>query len=240
MSFNVNKCVMLSIKPRINTCYNMCGNRLEMVEKFCDLGVWINGNLKWLDQVKSLSSKAMKTLGLLRWVLGPYIGTECKKMAYTTFVKSITMYASPVWSPASKNEIKMLEHVQRVATRYITHNPELSYSERLQMCNMLPLTYIRDMYDTVTLFNIIHGHYDCDFDELSITLMSVPRQPEVYCKIIYWEHPNVIQSLTGIGFAQELLICGTSYLGRSEVFNTLVRQRFWIKNLKESSKSTCM
>ena len=63
---------------------------------------------------------------------------------YVTLVRSHLEYASEIWSPKSVTLIK-LEGVQRHATRLLV--PNLTFNERLQQLNLLPLVYQREVKD---------------------------------------------------------------------------------------------
>ena len=51
----------------------------------------------------------------------------------------------------------LIESVQRRATRFICKNNELSYRERLQKLNLLPINYRLELLDLVCFFKRIHG-----------------------------------------------------------------------------------
>ena len=63
---------------------------------------------------------------------------------YVTLVCLHLEYASEIWSPKSVTLIK-LEGVQRRATRLLV--PNLTFNERLQQLNLLPLAYQREVKD---------------------------------------------------------------------------------------------
>ena len=60
-----------------------------------------------------------------------------------------------VWSPGDKDNISAIERVQRKATNFIMCNPHrtrpgyVAYQQRLQVCNLLPLSYRREIVDVV-------------------------------------------------------------------------------------------
>ena len=67
----------------------------------------------------------------------------------------ILEYGSVVWSPGDKDSIPSIENVQRKATNFITCNPHITqpgyidYQRRLTMCNLLPLSYRRELADII-------------------------------------------------------------------------------------------
>ncbi len=57
-----------------------------------------------------------------------------------------------VWSPKSVTMIKLIERVQRRATRIML--PGLEYPERLQQLDLLPLVHRRELNDLTTFYKI--------------------------------------------------------------------------------------
>ena len=68
----------------------------------------------------------------------------------------IIEYNSPIWSPIDKDNLKNLERCQRKATNFIVSNPHRlepnfkNYHIRLIECNLLPLSYRREIVDIIT------------------------------------------------------------------------------------------
>ena len=58
------------------------------------------------------------------------------------------MYCSIIWCPISKQNLRHLESVQRRATQFITKMYyDYSYKERLLACDLLPLSFRRELLD---------------------------------------------------------------------------------------------
>ena len=77
---------------------------------------------------------------------------------YVALVRSHLEYASEIWSPKSVTLIKLIEGVQRRATRLLL--PNLTYNDRLQQLNLLPLVYRREVKDITTFFKLKCGLYN--------------------------------------------------------------------------------
>ena len=60
-------------------------------------------------------------------------------------------------SPFNFNEMQALECIQRAATRYILHYPDVKYNERCSTLNPLPLSFRRDRADLAFYFKYLHG-----------------------------------------------------------------------------------
>lgn len=84
--------------------------------------------------------------------------------AYKSRVRSILEYNCEIWSPCALGDIDLLESVQRNFTRRIFGLSELSYIERLRICNLEPLELRRVKRDLVLVYKIIHKLIGLEFD----------------------------------------------------------------------------
>ena len=55
--------------------------------------------------------------------------------------------------------MQALESIQRAATRYILHSPDVKYNERCTTLNLLPLSFRRDCADLIFFLECLHGLY---------------------------------------------------------------------------------
>lgn len=165
LAFNIQKCAISTMSRKrspIKYDYNIGDCSLKRVEEQRDLGVIMTSNAKFHEHIHAVVSKANKMLGLIRRTLTrderllPTL-----KTLYVALVRSHLEYASEVWSPTSVTLIKLIEGVQRRATRLLL--PDLSYCERLQRLDLLPLVYRREIKDLTTFHKMIIGQYDCNF-----------------------------------------------------------------------------
>ena len=91
------------------------------------------------------------------------IGADRKRLLYLAFVRSQLGYASEVWVPQSCiRDLKLLEGVQRRATRYILGchrdlNSRPSYKSRLISLNLLPISYWLECRDLLFLYKGVNG-----------------------------------------------------------------------------------
>ena len=67
------------------------------------------------------------------------------KSLYTALVRSHLEYASEIWNSKSPSLVKLIEGVQRRATKFLF--PELDYPMRLELLKLLPLVYRREVKD---------------------------------------------------------------------------------------------
>lgn len=91
------------------------------------------------------------------------LGADRKRLLYLAFVWSQLGYASEVWVPQScVRDLKLLEGVQRCATRYILGchgdpNSHPSYKFGLESLNLLPISYWLKCHDVLFLYKGVNG-----------------------------------------------------------------------------------
>ena len=122
MKFNVAKCHSMRVTrhqhhKQILCDYLLHSQTLENVQSAKYLGITICDNLDWGQHISDISSKATKTLGLLRRNLA-FAPRSTKEFAYKTLVGPKLEYAAPIWSPYSKLQINQVEKVQGTAARW--------------------------------------------------------------------------------------------------------------------------
>ena len=69
LRFNISKCKVLSITGKSSpliTSYSLDGQQLTLSNLEIDLGVIMNSNLTWINQVNRVRSKANQMLGFIR------------------------------------------------------------------------------------------------------------------------------------------------------------------------------
>ena len=150
MNFNTDKCkaVRLSRKRTVRIInYTLDNKRLECVKSVRDLGTTVYADLRWSQHISEITSKANRTLGLIKRVCRDMRDLDTRKCLYCTLVRPLLEYSSELWSPSENKYKLMLEGVQRRATKFILNYPLDCYKERLTKLNPVPLEYRRDMKD---------------------------------------------------------------------------------------------
>ena len=116
-------------------------------------------SLRWLTKsLKSLKSHEIRLISMksndfeisykIFWSVGPLV----------------LVYASTIWNPHLKEDIRNLEKVQRRATKLIPSLSRIPYSDRLEMLNLPSLLYRRTRMDLIMTYKILHGLIDVDKD----------------------------------------------------------------------------
>lgn len=170
LEFSVPKCKAMQIgNIKFPHTYSMTDKHgqvkdLPNVQEEKDLGITFQSNLKFNKHVSQIVNRANRLLGMIKRTF-PRIEKETFIALYKSLVRSILDYGGSVWSPGtwSKKNLRMVENVQRRATKLVPALRNLSYRERLEHLNLPTLNYRRNRYDLITLFKIIHGFEDIDY-----------------------------------------------------------------------------
>ncbi|MEW8547040.1 MAG: reverse transcriptase domain-containing protein, partial [Candidatus Thiodiazotropha sp.] len=170
MSFNPSKCSVIRVSPGkkkklFQSDYELHGQKLEVVECSKYLGATVTDNLSWSKHISDTAGKANRSLGFLRRNFRQ-CSRQVKAATYTTVVRPVLEYASPVWDPHRQADIKVLDQVQRRAARYVCND----YSSRSPGCvtDMIhelgweSLEERRRMARLSLLYKIHHGLVDMD------------------------------------------------------------------------------
>ena len=97
MKFNTDKCkaVRLSRKRTVqNINYTLDNKRLECVKSVRDLGTTVYADLRWSQHISEITSKANRTLGLIKRVRRDMRDLDTRKCLYCTLVRPQPEHAS--------------------------------------------------------------------------------------------------------------------------------------------------
>ena len=173
---------------------------------YCEtlLGCKIRTDLKWHDQVTSLSRRLIARLNALNQIryCCPY---PLKKSIAEAIFNSLLVYCLPVYGGLDKNEIQDLQKLQNKAARVVCQAS--IYARRTQLFGKLGWLTVNQMISYYTL--------------LSIQKIRVKREPEYLARHLTLDSrndrimvPNQILSITSRSFC---------YRGATE-WNRLPRQ----------------
>lgn len=108
--------------------YNIGGIVIKSVNELRYLGIKITRDLSWNDHINELSSKANRTLGLIKRTLHG-CEQQVKELAFKSLVRPKLEYAASVWDPSSTSLIHLLEMVQRRGARFVSGIPLFTRDE---------------------------------------------------------------------------------------------------------------
>ena len=121
MSFSSSKSTVIRVCTgkgmKYQSTYALHGQALEVVDGSKYFGVTLT-DLSWSKHVSDTAGKAHRSQGFLRRNF-KHCSRQVKSATYTTVVRPVLEYESPVWDPYRQADIKALEQVQRHAARYM-------------------------------------------------------------------------------------------------------------------------
>ena len=174
-NFSRRKCKVLRIGTRIQEMY---GYKLEndgpqpeetrtvlgWSQREKDLGVQVEGDLEFKEEVCIRAKKGNAIMGIIRRTF-TYLNEDTFCLLFKSLVRPHLEYASSVWSPYLKQDIARLEAVQRRATKQVPGLRNLPYPERLRHLKLPTLRFRRRRGDMIEVFKILHGMYDINHED---------------------------------------------------------------------------
>jgi hypothetical protein len=132
-----------------------------------DLGIQVSNDLKSFEQAKKAAARANSVLGKLKRSIIKWDKQTLKNL-YSTVVRPHLEYASSAWAPYRNKDIKMLEIVQKRATKLVPELRNLSYEKRLQELGLTTLKTRRERGDAIQYFKIINNFNKVEWYHLNI------------------------------------------------------------------------
>ena len=133
------------------------GNKvIENCKSEKDLGITFDTDLSFDLHINDITKKANQVLGLIKRNF-KHMDNKTFILLFKSLVRPILEYGTLVWSPHIKSQSRLIENVQRRATKLLPELAHLSYRERLQALQLPSLKYRRIRGDLIQLFNMVHG-----------------------------------------------------------------------------------
>ena len=173
LPFNETKCKSLHIGSR-NPCltYRMHGIELEQVTVEKDLGVYLDSELKFRKQASAAAAKGNQLLALIKRSF-LCIDAVTLPALYKTLVRPHLEYGNLIWGPFNRADQKLIERVQRRATKLVQVIRHLPYEERLKQLNIPSLHYRRRRGDMIAMYQILNGGMNVSPDTFFIPAQTV-------------------------------------------------------------------
>ena len=167
LTLNIAKCLYirfgLALKSRFE--YKISGIALSSVDSINDLGILFDSKHTFSSHCHKVAAKGFARVNmLLKCFYSNDRNLQCK--LFSTFVRPILEYNSPIWSPHYAKDIKAIERVQKHFTKNLKGLRNKSYKERLAILNLPTLECRRSFNDLVFLYKIIHGLSDIKLQSL--------------------------------------------------------------------------
>ena len=157
MAFNIDKCKQMHIGSQNKEfSYEMNGRWITTVQQEKDLGVVVNSNMKSSHQCIEARNTANRVLGFISKSI-EYKSKEVVMKCYNSLVRPHLEYCVQFWSPYSKQDILLLEKIQKRATKMIPQLSHLAYEDRLRELDMFTLRSRRTRGDMIQVFKMFKG-----------------------------------------------------------------------------------
>lgn len=166
LPFNISKCKALHI-GNCNPCrrYKMKGRLLEHINDQKDLGVIVDSELKFHKQTAAVVKKANSSLGLVKKTFAQ-LDRETLPLLYKSLVRSHLEHGNVIWGPFYKEDAKLVEKVQRRATKVVPELRDKSYEDRLRNLNLPSLQHRRRRGDMIYAYKIMTGKVKMKANEI--------------------------------------------------------------------------
>jgi len=157
----VKKCVVLHYgNHNPNAVYYLDGTALPVASSTRDLGIMLTNTGTFREHSEYVTAKARRLTGMMlrtfqsrdRNVLLP---------VYKSLIRPVLEYATVIWSPYHKCDIKEVESVQRYFTKRIHGLGHLPYADRLSCLQLSTLENRRLYFDLLMCHKLLHGLLDC-------------------------------------------------------------------------------
>ena len=162
MPFNQDKCKVLHIGHSNPTSqYSMGASPIGCTEVEKDLGVLVDTELKFRQQAAAVVAKATQLLSVIRRSFAQ-IDKYTLPLLYKSLVRPHLEFGNLAWGPFNRTDQKLIERVQRRATRLVTELRDLPYVDRLRSLRLPSLYYRRRRGDMIYLYQLFHRGVDAD------------------------------------------------------------------------------
>ena len=162
LSFNIDKCVHMTIgnkKLDLARIYKINGENIKEVQLEKDQRIWLDNKLTFETHI---TKKANKANGMIAVIKKSF--TKVTKKVFLNIYKCLIRphleFANLIWHPRLIKHQKILENVQRRATRLVSGMKNLSYYERLKELNLSSLEYRRKRGTMIEMYKICYGLHD--------------------------------------------------------------------------------
>ena len=194
MFLNVSKCKVVRFTNKRNPViynYTIHNSTLPSAESTTDLGVIFSSNGSFGQHIDHVVLKSLRTLGFINRISKDFITPTSYTLLYKALVRPLLEYASPIWSPYTQCDVKLLESVQHKFLRrlaFLNRTPmrrdDHDYQPIMSLFSVQRLANRRQITDLLFLHKIVNGHVNST-KLSSLFKLNVPtrslRNHAVFC-----------------------------------------------------------
>ena len=160
LPFNDAKCKILHLgRGNPGTRYVMNDSELSETDVERDLGIYIDCELKFKQHASGVAAKATQILAVIRRSFA-VINQHTLPLLFKALVRPHLEYGNLVWGPFNRADQKLVERIQRRATRMVSSLRHLPYEKRLRALQLPSLYYRRKRGDMIFTYQVLNGAVD--------------------------------------------------------------------------------
>lgn len=161
LKFNASKCKVMHVgndNQKFNYHMKQGQENIQLEETLVekDLGVYVDNKLNFERHIETQVNKANRILGLIRRSFDN-LDEHSLPMLYKSLIRPHLEYCHAVWYPKYEKHAKLIEGVQRRATKMIPKLKNVNYDERLKLLKLPSMYYRRTRGDLIECFKYCKG-----------------------------------------------------------------------------------
>ena len=160
LKINKDKCNFIIFNGKFPDCIFVNNQPVHSINLLKDLGLLVSSDLTWSNHIRKKLLSSNKSFHFIKRSIPYHIPLSVKLMLINTCVKSILLYASPVWSP-SLTMLRKLENFNRKCLTWVTGH--LPYLKQLSLTNSLPISFTLIFNDLILFHKMLNGDSELPF-----------------------------------------------------------------------------
>ena len=140
------------------------GNNVQKIDEYKkerDLGVTFDQRLSFEAHVSRVVNKANQILGMIKRSFSNRDKDTFVRLFKCLFHPHVE-YANVIWYPSVRKQYRLIEGVQRRATKFVNEFFEMSYGDRLCYLKLHSLRSCQLRGDLIQMYKIFHKYDDVD------------------------------------------------------------------------------